>query len=280
MKPLQTRSLIIFILLTSSLLAQTAKPGTTVPQGSGLPGLNVEGPNGPGYLEVGGSRSELTSPQPNWTDAYVRGQVAVSEKNGLSADVERQARFGDSGYYGSLGLTHVFTENLYTNVFAGSSVGGAFIPKFRTDGLVNYKLLPKKNLVANLGFGYDKSKTANWATRVQVGGTYYFRFPIVLQGGATFTHANPGSVNARTYNLAVTQGRYKEHYLSFRAEIGREAYEVIAPQSVLANFPIHNYSGTWRQWVGMNWGFNFNFQRELNPYYNRNGATLGLFVDF
>ena len=278
------RYLLAFLFLTfvaAPLLGQIAKPGTTVPQGAAIPGIgSAEGPNGPGYIEFGGSRSDLTAPQPNWTDAYVRGVVNLTPTNAFSLEADRQARFGESGYFGSIGLTHSFTQNFYTNTYVGSSVGGLFLPKFRFDGIANYKLLPEKQLVANIGFGYDKSKTQNSAERYMVGGTYYFNFPIIIQGGAEFTHANPGSIFATTYNLAVTEGREKSHYITVRAELGREAYEIINGNASLFNFPIHQYSGTWRQWIGMNWGFNFNFQRELNPYYNRNGATLGFFFDF
>lgn len=279
------RYLVQFVFLmfvAAPLLGQTAKPGTTAPQGSAIPGIgSAEGPNGPGYLEFGGSRSDLTAPQPNWTDAYVRGVVNLTPANAFSLEADRQDRFGETGYFGSIGLTHSFTSNLYTNTYVGSSVGGLFMPKFRFDELVNYKLLPEKQLVANLGFGYDKAKTSNSDERYIAGATYYFQqLPLIVQGGAEFTNAHPGSILAKTYNLAVTEGREKEHYITVRAEIGREAYEIINTQTALFDFPVHLYSGTWRQWIGMNWGFNFNFERELNPYYNRNGATLGFFVDF
>ena len=270
-----------FLLAAAHLSAQIAKPGTTVPQGSAIPGIgSPEGPNGPGYLEFGGSHSELTSPQPSWNDAYIRGVINLTPNNAFSLEADRQARFDDSGYFGSIGLTHNFTSNLYTNAYVGSSVGGLFLPKFRFDGFVNYKLLPEKQLVANLGIGYDKAKTANSAIRYMAGATYYFNFPLIVQGGAEFTHANPGSVLATTYNLAVTEGREKEHYITFRAELGREGYEVVNVGNTLVDFPIHVYTATWRQWIGMNWGFNLNAEREVNPYYNRDGATLGLFIDF
>jgi len=276
---LQTSAFLILATILS--VAQIARPGTTVPQGAAIPGIgSVEGPNGPGYIEFGGSRSDLTAPQPNWTDAYVRGVVNLTPNNALSLEADRQARFGGSGYFGSLGITHNFTSNLYTNTYVGSSVGGLFIPKFRLDQLVNYKLLPEKQLVANFGFGYDKAKTANSDERYIVGATYYFNLPLIIQGGATFTHANPGAILAKTYNLAVTEGRENAHYITVRAEIGREAYEIINAGNTLFDFPVHIYSGTWRQWIGPRWGFNFNFERELNPYYNRNGATLGIFFDF
>jgi YaiO family outer membrane protein len=269
------------LLFSFSAFAQTAKPGTVVPQGAAIPGIgSPEGPNGPGYLEFGGSRSELTKPQPNWTDAYVRGVINLTPSNSVSLEADRQARYGDSGYFGSIGATHSFTPDFYVNAYAGSSVGGFFLPKIRFDGFANYKMLGRKQLVANLGFGYDKAKTVNSDTRYMVGATYYFELPFIVQGGATFTHANPGGIFASTYNLAITEGRQKSHYITVRAEMGREAYEVVNESHTLVDFPIHIYSGTWRQWIGMNWGFNFNFEREVTTYYNRNGATFGLFVDF
>jgi YaiO family outer membrane protein len=131
-----------------------------------------------------------------------------------------------------------------------------------------------------VGIGYDRAKTPNSATRFMVGGIYYFNWPIIVQGGATFTRAAPGDVIATTGNLAITEGREKEHLITARAEMGREGYEVVGVSNTLFDFPVHIYSGNWRQWIGMNWGFNFNFEREVNTYYNRNGATLGLFFDF
>ena len=78
--------------------------------------------------------------------------------------------------------------------------------------------------------------------------------------------------------------RMREALAKVRAELGREAYELVGDKArnrvTLFDFPIHNYSGNWRQWVGNNWGVNFTFERQVNPFFNRNGATLGLFLDF
>src|ERR1700749_1065316 len=102
--------LILPLLFAAALMAQTASPGTTVPQGAAIPGIGApEGPNGPGYIEFGGSPSELTPPNPHWTDEYLRGVINVSPSNAVSIETDHQARFGDSGYFGSIGLAHSFT---------------------------------------------------------------------------------------------------------------------------------------------------------------------------
>lgn len=272
----------LLLLAVSSVAVGQNYPSTTIPQGSSIPGLGgglPGGLNGPGYLEVGGSHSSLSEGNPSWNDAYLRG-VMSGGKNVFNGELIRQGRFGDAGWYYSLGLTRTLSENWFGAVHFGSSIGGFFLPKLRTDATINRKLLPNKQFVASAGFGYDKSKTVNSAYRTQIGGTYYFSFPIVLQGGVMWTRANPGALVARSQYLAITQGREKEHYLSVRAEIGREAYQLIGPSTTVFDFPIHNYSANWRQWLGFNWGLNFAFEHEGNPYYKRNGGTVGIFLDF
>jgi YaiO family outer membrane protein len=141
--------------------------------------------------------------------------------------------------------------------------------------------------VASVGGGYDQSKTVNHDFRAQVEGAYYFAYPIVLQGGLTWTYANPGNILARSQYIAASQGHDKEHFISLRYEWGHEGYEVIGPPStsapafnVLFNFPVRTITGTWRQWVGPNWGLNFNVEHQQEPAYHRFGGTLGVFLDF
>jgi YaiO family outer membrane protein len=134
--------------------------------------------------------------------------------------------------------------------------------------------------VANAGVGYDKSKIANNALRSSFGATYYFSAPWIVQGGVSFTRSNPGAILARTQFLAVTEGHEKEHYISVRAEIGREGYELLGPATSVFDFPVQNVSANWRQWIGFNWGLNFSVARDHTPYYTRLGGTAGIFLDF
>ena len=267
----------------------SARPGRTVPQGSGIPGLGTPGfMDGPGYFEVGGSRSDLTAPIQPWTDLYLRGNLAPEERDIFHLDVERQARYGDAGWMYGLGVTHIFTDFLYVNVDAGTSQGGFFIPKYTVDAFVNYKTLPRKQLVLYGGVGLDQGKPINGFStkdnRIEAGTTYYFtNWPFIVQEGFALTHAYPGGITAPSGYLAITEGHNKEHYITVRAELGREGYELFASQKAhfaAFNFPIHNYTGTWRQWIGNNWGVNVNVERYVNPYFNRNGASIGLFLDF
>ncbi len=278
--------IIAFLLCGALACAQdttrTVAPGSSIPGVGGLPG----GLDGPGYVEVGGSHSNLDSNNSAWNDLYLRG-VMSGGRNSFTGQLWRQSRFGDTGWFYDLGLTRILSPDWYADFSAGSSVGGFFLPRFRADALLNRKLLSRKQLVATGGVGYDRSKAVNTAYRMQFGGAYYLSYPVVLQGGVMWTRANPGSIVARTQYIAATQGHNKEHFVSLRYEWGREAYEVVAPGGglsptfdVLFDFPERTLTGSWRQWIGPNWGVNFDIQHHQEPAYHRLGGTVGVFLDF
>jgi YaiO family outer membrane protein len=265
--------------------------GDVVPQATGVTGLGgVPGfLNGPAYVEVGGDDSHLTGPDASagssWNDFYIRGALS-STKNVINYEFNRETRFSDTGWFYGAGWTRVLSDSLYTELSAGSSIGGFTIPKLQLDGIAHVKTLERKQLVLSAGMGYEKSKTVNTATRGQFSGTYYFdRWPLIGEAGMTLTHANPGNILARAQWFTLTEGHEKEHYITFRYEWGREGYELIETSAntapaTLFDFPIHNYTVNWRQWIGLNWGVNLSFEHEGNPHYHRNGGLIGFFLDF
>ena len=81
-------------------------------QGSAIPGISIplETSGGRGFLEVGGGHSSLSQGNPSWTDGYLHAVVSAGS-NTVSTEITRQDRYGDTGWYFSGGLTHIFTEN-------------------------------------------------------------------------------------------------------------------------------------------------------------------------
>jgi YaiO family outer membrane protein len=271
------------ILVFAALLPAFAQDTGPAPaQAASIPGLGAIpfGLNGPGYVEFGGGYSDMyPRPYVPWRDAYMR-IVASGDGNTFNGEVSRQDHYGDTGWYYGAGLARDFGENWFTDVHAGSSVGGFFLPKLRLDGTINRKILKRKQLVLTATGGYDKSKQVNHDYRVGGGFTYYTNWSIVAQAGMTATHADPGSLVDIAEYLALTQGHEKEHLVTFRVGLGKEGYEIVGPQTALMDFHLRQYSGIWRQWVGVNWGFNVIFNHENSPFYRRNGGTVGLFFEF
>src|SRR5208282_4644078 len=216
--------ILLFACLLSCVLAcaqSDPSPTTTVAPGSSLPGFGgfPLGLDGPGYVEVGGGHSDLTDGYANWTDFYLRG-VMSGGRNTWNGEVTHQDRFGETGWFYSLGLTRTLSENSYGEISAGGSAdnGGVFLPRFRTDALINRKFLRRRQLVATAGVGFDQSKTVDSDVRGQVGAAYYFDYPVVVQGGFMWTYTSPGAILARTQYIAASQGHDKEHFVSLRYE--------------------------------------------------------------
>src|SRR5207248_9464255 len=236
----------------SALMAQDT--GTPVAQGASVPGLGGirSTLEGPGYIEFGGGYSDMyPRPYVPWRDAYVR-IVASGGRNSLSGEASLMNRYGDTGWYYGAGIVRDLSENWFADAHAGTSAGGFFLPKYRADASISRKLLTDKQLVLTGVFGYDKSKQVNRDYRYGGAFTYYTIWAVVAEAGANCTKAKSGNLLDMSEYLALTHGHEKERYITLRAEIGREGYLIVGPQSVLQDFDFRQYSATWRQWIGVN----------------------------
>ena len=282
MKSRSCSLLLLFLPFCLPLIAPAQETGSPPPQAASIPGLGSIpfGLNGPGYIEFGGGYSDMyPRPYVPWRDAYVR-VLASGGRNSFSGEGSRQNRYGDTGWYYGAGITRDLSDNWFADAHAGSSVGGFFLPKLRFDGSISRKLLSNKQLVLTGVFGYDKSKEVNHDYRFGPAFTYYSPWSVVAQGGVNFVRSNPGNLLDMSEYLAITQGHDKEHFITLRAEFGREGYEIVGPQIALQDFAFRQYSGTWRQWIGVDWGVNIIFNHENTPFYRRNGGTVGIFFEF
>ena len=231
------------------------------------------------YVESGGNYLTLTNGFGYWAGGYFRG-VLEKGNSVWNAEVNGQREFNDSGVYVGLGNTYTFNPDWYGSLTVGSSVGGFFWPRFRTDGFINKKWLGRKQWITTFGVGYYSAKDVHRDTSFFLGSTYYFDKPWVVEEGVYLNLSDPGKVFAPAGFVAVTQGREKHHYITVRAGAGEEAYQIIGPTTTLTDFQSQALTITVRKWMGHDWGFNFVADYYHNPYYTRGGSTLGLFKDF
>jgi len=231
------------------------------------------------FVEAGGSYRELSNDYGHWTGGYARGVVVVGA-NTVNAEVNEQYEFGDTGAYMAAGDTYVFNSDWYGSLTLGTSAGGFFWPRFRSDGFINRKWSERKQFITTVGFGYYMAKDVHRDSSLFVGGTYYFRKPWLLEGGVRLNVSNPGAVFSPFGFLALTQGRNKHHYVSLNAGAGQEGYQIIGPTTVLTSFASQTVTLTWRQWLGSNWGVNVVADYYHNPFYERYGGVIGVFREF
>jgi YaiO family outer membrane protein len=231
------------------------------------------------YVESGGNYYGLTDNLGYWAGGYTRG-VLTQGNNVWTGEINGQHEFGDAGVYFGAGDTYNFNPDWYGSVAVGSSVGGFFWPRFRTDDFLNKKWMARKQLITTFGFGYYAAKDVHRDHSFFLGTTYYFDKPWIVEEGIRFNVSNPGSVFAPSGFVAVTQGRNKHRYVTVRAGLGEEGYQLIGPTSVLTDFNSQTLTVTWRQWAGTDWGFNFVGDYYHNPFYMRGGSSIGFFKEF
>lgn len=244
-----------------------------------LPDVARARPSG-SYVEAGGDLARLSGDNPRWSGQYVKGVWQPYDHSTWYGEIANLHRYGDHGVLYSLGENEVFDPDWYGSLFAGTSSGGFFLPRYRLDGFLNRKWLPARNLVTTLGLGFERAKDVHTDRRLFLGAAYYFPVPWILEGGLRLNLSHPGSVRAVRSFFALTQGRDGHHYVIFRFEGGREAYQLLGDQAVLSNFPSHVGSLAWRQWLSPSAGFQLRTERYRNPYYTRTGIEVAVFHAF
>ncbi len=259
---------------------QAQTPTTNATQNTPAPVVAEESPKLlTNYVESGGDYLQLNNNYGSWAGGYARSAYERG-RNVWNGEVNGQREFGDKGVYLAAGDTHTFSEDWYGAVTVGSSVQGFFWPRFRVDAFANRKLLSRKQWIATVGYGYYAAKDVHRNQDVYLGSTYYFTKPWIIEEGLYLGISNPGGVFAPSGFVAATQGVNKHHYVTVRVGLGEEGYQLIGPTVTLAKFESQALTGTYRKWIGTNWGFNLVGDYYHNPYYSRGGTTLGLFKDF
>jgi len=231
------------------------------------------------YVETGADYMTLTNGFGSWSGGYSHG-VYQQGKNIWNGEITGQQEFGDAGVYFDAGDTYNFNPDWYGALTVGSSAGGFFWPRFRTDGFLNKKWLGRKQLITTLGVSYDMAKDVHRDHTFYLGTTYYFQKPWIVEEGLYFNISHPGAVFAPAGFVAVTQGHNKQQYITVRAGFGEEAYQLIGPTASLSQFNSETLTITWRKWMGPNWGFNFVGDYYHSPFYLRGGSTFGFFKEF
>ncbi|MBV9482977.1 MAG: YaiO family outer membrane beta-barrel protein [Acidobacteria bacterium] len=230
-------------------------------------------------MEVGGSYFRLTNGYGYWSSGYTRA-VYQAGNNVWTGELNGQREFGDAGVYFAAGDTHTFSENWYGSVTIGTSAGGFFWPRFRSDSFLSKKWLTRKQWITTIGYGYFGAKDSHRNNSFFLGSTYYFAKPWIVEEGLYLNVSHPGAVFAPSGFVAVTHGTNKHQYFTAHVGFGEEGYQLIGPAATLAKFESQDVSITCRKWLGVNWGLNFNANYYHNAFYTRAGSSLGIFKEF
>lgn len=241
-----------------------------------------------GYIEIGATNEHVTNNEGNWNDQYILGVFQTDDKNTWNINLNHDNRFYDTADYGQISNTYIINDNWYSSLGVGASDTSNIVPKYYVGGRLFQKQGPRKQIIGYMGFD------AYWwrgtvfgqpgiTLDINPGLIYYFEKPYVIEGGAYINRGKPGAVYSASGYVALTEGKNKDHYYAVRLGFGREAYlptgiGFISPPTVA--YPSYTIGVTWRQWIGKNWGFNLVGDYYHNDFYQRYGASTGLFWEF
>ncbi len=264
--------------LSAATLALADEPGATQNTDTAAPAqLPLKLSNN---IEVGAFHEGLTGGYGDWTGVFVRGVDRISSTDVLNGEIVSSREFGSSGTLMTLTDTHDFTARLFGAGSIAASTGGFYLPSIRGDVSLSEKWLAQSQLVTSIGGSAINWRDGHQDRALTLGSAYYFTFPFVAEAGLRANWSSPGDVLATSYYVAGTYGEDKVRYLSLRIGFGKEGYEVIGPQTALADFSSEEWLFTWREWLARDQGIQLRVNQYFNPAYHRTGLELAWFHDF
>ena len=231
-------------------------------------------------IEGGGIFYDLSEGLESTYGEYARGRFETSDTNAWNVDITRLDRFGDTGTQFGASNTHQFSDRVYTYVGVAGSAGGFFWPRVRVDFSASRKWMPEKRLVTTVGGGYFDAKDVHEDVRGFIDASYYLKGPLVLHAGIQVNVSNPGSVSSTSGYLGASYVDNKIRIMSIKGTLGDQAYQAVAANNFIVDFPFHSVRVTWREWLGKTWGLNVAAEHYASDVYDQHGIELGFFKEF
>src|SRR5450830_155836 len=192
----------------------------------------------------------------------------------LQAEVVRQTRFGFSGTYGGLSLTHDLSPDYYTMVGIGSGSSLLF-PDMRVDLAGYRKFGAQRQYVAGLGAYYAKGNQDGRSDKGLILNGIYYGQDLVLEAGLRGNVANPGAAFGPSEYVAATFGNDERRAIIVRAERAKETYQVLTTGTEKVNFISHSIGVQWRERVSPDGLLIVGLGYYKNPSYARSSIDLG-----
>lgn len=216
----------------------------------------------------------------NWSGPSVHGSFEPRNSfNRWSAGVGRVEEFGTSGHIFEGGVDRDLTNTWDV----GLTIRGAnalFLPRLDADVSASRRWFHNKTFVTRFSGSYvrwhDVHRDYSWG----MGASYNFAGTWGVEAGVNIDLSTPVNLYTVNQHVGVSHGRAKKRSISLGVDFGRNAYQVIGPETSISNFQSYGVSVQLRQWVGGGCGFVVNSSYFTNPFYQGEGVTVGFFKEF
>lgn len=178
--------------------------------------------------------------------SYSLRGIQVMDFGVLQAELIKQTRFGFSGTYGDLSLTHDLSPDYYAMVGLGSG-GSLLFPDWRMDIAGYRKFGEQRQYVAGLGMYYAKGNEDGRSDKGLILNGIYYGKDMVLEAGLRGNVANPGAAFGPSQYLAVTFGSDERRAIIVRVERAKETYQVLTTGTEKVDFISHSIGVQWRE---------------------------------
>ena len=233
-----------------------------------------------GELEAGGIYYKLSEGFGTTRGAYVRGRLDTGAADQWRAEATELKRFGDDGFYGALGNVHQFDADWFSSLTLGSSAGGFYWPRIRSDGSLSRRWLAGRNLVTTVGITYFDAKDTHSDAGLNLEAVYYTASHWIVQGGTTYNVSYPGAVGSASGYIALSHAVNGARIVTARLGGGEQAYQPFADNRFKVGIAFGTLRLSCKQWIGRHWGVNVVADSYLSSTYDQHGMEVGLFQEF
>ena len=226
-----------------------------------------------GALELAGGDGHMTNGYGHARLLSLRG-MAVTSLGVVQGELTQQSRFGYSGNYGSVALTHDFSPDYYSTVSVGTGNSPLF-SSWRVDGTGYRKFGSERQYVAGIGAYYAKGNESARSDQGLLFTGITYLSGLVVEGGVRLNWADPGRILGPSEYLAATFGNDDRRAIIVRYEHAKETYKVLPGGPELVNFKSNTVNLQWRERISRISMLLAGLEYYQSPLYDRLSFNLG-----
>ncbi|WP_230414217.1 YaiO family outer membrane beta-barrel protein [Collimonas silvisoli] len=226
-----------------------------------------------GALELAGGNGHMTHGYGHARMISLHG-MAVTSAGVVQGELTQQSRFGFSGNYGNLSLTHDFSQDYYSTVAVGTGNSPLF-PSWRIDTTGYRKFGSERQYVAGVGAYYAKGNESARADQGLLFTGIVYHKGLVVEGGLRLNWADPGKILGPSQYIAATFGSDDRRAIIVRYEHAKETYKVLPGGSALVNFKSNTANVQWRERITRDSMLLAGLEYYRSPLYDRLSFNLG-----
>ncbi|WP_231378454.1 YaiO family outer membrane beta-barrel protein [Bordetella sp. FB-8] len=206
--------------------------------------------------------------------SYSLRGIQVTDFGVLQEEALRQSRFGFSGSYGDISLTHDLSPDNYMMVGVGAG-GSLLFPEARIDLAGYQKFGAQRQYVVGLGTYFAEGNQAGRSDKGLVLSGIYYGNGFVLEGGLRGNVANPGNAFGPSEYLAATFGSDDRRAIVVRLEHAKETYQILTTGTQKVDYMSNSISVQWHERITRGSLLIIGLGYYKNPSYSDKSINIG-----